>query len=388
MILLGRPYVSKILSGFIESGKVPFLVCDDIELTDITKTGLTEKSLKKPLPTRIYVNSENTLSHVYNIFKDTALLEKVASLKDKYEFRRKLKNSYPGFCFNKIKRQDLNPEYIANNEFNYPLVLKPVCGFFGMGVYIIRDKQDFVNVIKNISDETEELAGIYPEHVLSTGEFVVEDYIDGEEFAVDAFFNPEGKPVIINILNHPRLNSDDSGHRLYYTSPENISGLYNTVMNKLGEMSNTFNLCEIAGHIEFRITGDNRIYPVEFNPLRFAGWCATDIAYYAYGINPYNCYFNNIEPDWDKILNSKHKYKFYCINVADFPVKIQRSRIKSVDYARFESLFSEIFEIRKVDYNQYQLFAIALTATNDNKEIANVLNVDFSTYLHTCSSGC
>jgi hypothetical protein len=48
-------------------------------------------------------------------------------------------------------------------------------------------------------------------------------------------------------------------------------------------------------HVEVRVDGDV-ICPIEFNPMRFAGFSSTDVAYYAYGIRTieYFCKIKNL----------------------------------------------------------------------------------------------
>jgi len=48
--------------------------------------------------------------------------------------------------------------------------------------------------------------------------FIIEDYLEGEEFAVDAYFNAEGKVVILNILHHKFSSSTDVSDRVYSNS--------------------------------------------------------------------------------------------------------------------------------------------------------------------------
>ena len=38
-------------------------------------------------------------------------------------------------------------------------------------------------------------------------------------------------------------------------------------------------------HIEVRVTKTGDVVPIEINPMRFAGWCTTDVANYAWRIN-------------------------------------------------------------------------------------------------------
>lgn len=54
--------------------------------------------------------------------------------------------------------------------------------------------------------------------VLDTGKFIIEENIEGEEFAVDAYFNSKEKPVILNILKHIFSSENDVSDRVYFTS--------------------------------------------------------------------------------------------------------------------------------------------------------------------------
>jgi hypothetical protein len=54
-------------------------------------------------------------------------------------------------------------------------------------------------------------------------------------------------------------------------------------------------------HVEFKMR-NGKLFPIEFNPLRFGGTGFPDLAYYSYGINPYTSFFNDNFIDWNKIV--------------------------------------------------------------------------------------
>ena len=58
-------------------------------------------------------------------------------------------------------------------------------------------------------------AMMYPNHVVNSTKFLIEEMIEGEEYAVDAYFDRDGEPVILNIFQHPFLNSKDVSDRIY-----------------------------------------------------------------------------------------------------------------------------------------------------------------------------
>jgi hypothetical protein len=380
MIILSRPYVSQMLESFIIDNAIPVFKFDDVSLVRQDKMKLLgrEEFFARAAGLAgsafVYTNAENSLSLLRDYLPQMDLL--TSCLKDKYRFRKATERFYPDLRFKKLDRAGLS--VITEQELDFPLVLKPIRGFFSMGVYKIDNFGEWKKAIHDLELELARIKGIYPGYVLDTEVFLIEDCIEGEEYAVDAYFNSEGKAVIINILKHPHNGSKDTSHRIYYTSKEIMENMYSRVLKALADFS-VFNLKNYAGHIEFRLGKNKKLIPVEFNPLRFAGWCTTDLAYYAYGINPYEHLFFQKEPDWEKIINSTGN-KNYCINVADIPAGIDRSKIKGINYGEFLKIFSEIFELRKINYREYPVFSMLLTA-GDNSEIHRMQSEDLTKYL-------
>ena len=133
-------------------------------------------------------------------------------------------------------------------------------------------------------------------------------------------------------------------------------------------------------HIEVRVGKTGDIFPIEFNPMRFAGWCTTDLAYYAYGINVYEYFWRQWEPDWQRSLKDKEG-KVFSIVVGDVPA--DRGQVRRVDYERFTASFSRPLAIRKMDYCKYGLFAFAFIETdgNERSELDWILQADYREFL-------
>jgi len=129
---------------------------------------------------------------------------------------------------------------------------------------------------------------------MNFSKFIIEECIEGDEFAIDAYYNPSGKPVILNILRHPFSSDTDVSDRVYYTSKEIIMEHLDTFRNTLESIGGIACLSSFPVHVEVRVDQYGKVIPIEFNPMRFAGWCVTDIAYSAYGINTYEYYFNKV----------------------------------------------------------------------------------------------
>ena len=132
-------------------------------------------------------------------------------------------------------------------------------------------------------------------------------------------------------------------------------------------------------HMEVRVNNEKTV-PIEINPMRFAGWCVTDLAYFAYRINVYEYYFEQKIPDWDKILRNLGD-EFYYFTIAEVPLFLDREIIKSVDYDSFLKNISNPLEIRKIDYLKHPILAIVFAKTNDYSEMSNILKKNMSDFI-------
>ena len=173
-----------------------------------------------------------------------------------------------------------------------PFIIKPAVGFLSLGVHKVRNKEEWEKVKKDIKAEIFEISKLFPKSVLNISKFILEEIIVGEEFALDVYYNSNKEPVILNILKHPFLDGDDVSDRAYITSrtviEENL-GCFEKVLAKAGKTFelNFLNIENFPMHIELIKKQDGEVIPVEINPMRFAGWCTTDLAYFSFGINVY-----------------------------------------------------------------------------------------------------
>ncbi len=147
-------------------------------------------------------------------------------------------------------------------------------------------------------------------------------------------------------------------------------------IGKLAELKN-FPL-----HMELRIGNDRRIQLIELNPMRFAGWCTTDLAHFAYGINTYRYFLEQLEPEWDKILKGKEG-KSFCLVILNKPAEIISETVKAFDYEKLLSDFEKPLELRKADHEKYGLFGYMFTETKESnwEEIERILKSDLKEYI-------
>lgn len=379
IIVPDAPFVSDLLSDFIKRSGIKILkndFTDNDERLRLSEAA-DEKQLKQDIADGknviVYSNSENSLSRILKLFEGTEFAEKVGFFKDKYRFREILKQLYPDFYYKKLSRREL--EELDSLSLPYPLVLKPQCGFLSLGVYPLYSAQDFENAVKEIQNEVNS----FPEDVVNFDNFLLEQMIGGEEYAVDAFFDSSGKPVVLNIFHHPFTGEQDVGDRIYVTSPSLIANELEEVTLFLDKLANIVELKNFPFHIELR-KDKNGLIPIECNPLRFAGWCTTDLAYYAYKISTYDYFFNDKKPDWKKIL-AECESGFYYFSIAEVPKNISREDIAMFDYEHFYKQFSDCRKMYSFDFKVNPVFAVLFGHCKDSGEVQEILHRDLLPFI-------
>lgn len=381
MFIIDKPYVSDLLKDTINRNEYKVLKNDcslksgDYDILFDDNQMIEAYKANKLL----YLNSENSIDWIINKLPFSDLPEYIRVFKNKYLFRELIGNIYPDFYFREVNLKDLKS--IDIETIKKPFIIKPTVGFLSMGVYTIRKNEDWEKTIEEIMDDVIKFKDVFPKEVIDTNKFIIEEYIDGTEYAFDAYYNNEGKPVIINILKHVFASSEDVSDRLYITSKEIIEEYQKRFQSFLEQIGEMINMKNFPLHVEVRVK-DNTIIPIEINPVRFAGWCTTDIAYYAYGINPYEYLMEAKEPDWKNILTNKEG-KIYSLVIMDKPKSIEAKNIKGFDYDKLASKFEKILEMRKTDINKYPIFGylFAETRKENYSELENILKNDLTGFI-------
>lgn len=385
MIIIDDPYVSELLQETLINNKIPVLKNNFAEKLDnknftFLKDSDAVEQIKNGNIKRIYSNSENSINWINKNLSFTNLPEKINLFKNKYEFRKLIKPLYPEFYFEKINVEEIDTLDI--NNIKLPFIIKPTVGFFSMGIYMVRSEKEWEETKVKLKNELEDIKGLYPKEVMDSSQFILEEIIEGDEFAVDAYFNNEGKAVILNIYKHIFSSSSDVSDRAYFTSNTIIESHHDKFYNIIEQIGKLSDLKNFPMHIELRINEEGTAIPIEANPMRFAGWCMTDMAYYAYGINPYQYFLEQKEPDWKNILDAK-KGKQFNVTIADISKDIKLNEIEKIDYDTFIKDFKKPLNLRKMDYKTYPVFAFVFSETdeNDTEEFNYFLKSDLKKYI-------
>jgi len=385
MILIDHPYVSDFLLKTIKEYDFEIVSTPEAKslITDDSLNWISEKEAAKQiintLNPLVYTNSENSLAWVFKHLKATRLPKQIQLFKDKLKFRELTQELFPDVLFRKIKIDEI--QTLDIDDLQLPFVIKPSLGFFSIGVHIVHSKSDWFAAQKELTYEN--LKSIYPKEVMDASTFIIEDYLEGEEFAVDAYFNAEGEVVILNILHHKFSSSTDVSDRVYSTSQGIIRKYKDPLEAFLKPIGKKADLKNFPLHLEVRINEQGVIKPIEINPLRFGGWCTTgDLSWYAFKFNSYHYFIENKKPDWDAVFK-KDKGEIYSIVLLNNTSGFQASEISHFDFDKLKQDLEHIVVTRTFDFDKYPAFGLLFTETRkgNEKELNDILNSDLSKYV-------
>ncbi|MBL0717427.1 MAG: ATP-grasp domain-containing protein [Desulfosarcina sp.] len=389
MFFVDKPYVSDFFKMTVRDNAIPVVGTDiakELDLYSGTKVISEDRAIEMAQESDnliIYTTSENSIGWISNHLAFSNLPGKIELFKDKLKFRELTKSIFPNFYFKNVRVEDLKK--IQFSELPIPFIIKPAIGFMSMGVYKVSNFEEWTNTIDSIITEIDQIKDLYPVEVFDTSSFIIEQCINGDEFAVDAYYNSVGEPVILNILNHTFSSDTDVSDRVYISSKKIIeSNLkeFTEFAERIGSLAGVKNF---PVHIELRRDNDGTLLPIEVNPMRFGGWCTTaDISFLAYGFNPYLYYYSQKKPNWSELLKGKEG-KLFCIIVLDNSTGIAIDEITSFNYEKLLSKFEKPIELRKIDFQKYPVFGFLFTETREDNfiELKNILDSDLNEFIST-----
>jgi hypothetical protein len=385
MILIDYPYVSDFLKRSINENFLEIVATKEARalIMDDSLNWIAENDAKRKIvnnPNRmVYTNSENALTWVFENLQETQLPDQIRLFKDKFKFREFMKDLFPGFLYRKVSVEQI--QTLRIDELKMPFVIKPSLGFFSIGVHIVHNESDWLSAQKELNYDN--LKSAYPKGVLDASNFIIEEHIEGEEFAIDAYFDKDGEVVILNIMHHKFSSGTDVSDRVYSTSQSIIRNYMASVEVFLKTIGEKADLKNFPLHVEVRIDKDGIIKPIEINPLRFGGWCTTaDLAWYAFRFNSYQYFFQNKKPDWDEIFKT-WKDKIYSIVILNNNSGFTPSEISNFNFDLLNLDLENILVVREIDFNKYPAFGFLFTETSEGneKELEKILNSDLSKYI-------
>jgi hypothetical protein len=387
MILIDKPYVSEFLKDTLINNQIP-VVETNIAQDFLQDSGVQFISEEKAIEaigkngsTMLYTNSENAIDWIENNLHFTRLPETNKLFKNKIAFREMLKDANPDYFFKAINFDELDRLNIEDLPF--PFIIKPAVGFFSLGVFKVEKREDWPSTKTKLKQKIDQVKTIYPTAVLDVNQLIIEEVLEGDEFAIDCYFDEKGKPVVLFIMQHRFASDGDVGDRIYFTSKEVIQKNLPLVKPFLEHLSKLAKLKNYPLHVEVRIDDMGNVNPIEGNPMRFGGWCTSaELAHHAFGMNTYEHLFRRTKPDWDKILAHKND-TITSIIILDNSTGHEYKNPESFDYNKLLSHFEKPLELRKVNYRQFHIFGFLYCETNSENitELDRILGSDLSEYM-------
>ena len=382
MIILEKPYVSAPLVAYLEEKQIPVLHNDMAELLKQQGHQLNlledQPFVEKYQQTqKLYAVSENALVWLYAQLPNSELVKKVKILKDKAAFRRICQKIYPDFYYKEVELKALRS--LDPDTLPLPLVLKPSVGFLSVGVYIVRSKEEWQTALDDIDKNFAKQCAVFPDTVVKSEMFVLEQFIEGEEYAVDAYYDADGKPNIINIFHHIFKDETDVSDRLYCMSKQIFETNYPAFNQFCIDLNGVLQLRNFPMHVEFRVdkrTG--RAIPIEVNPLRFAGMCLNDLTRHTCGLLPVQAFFEGTRPDYATMWNGIEEDVFSFV-VLDKPFETTRS----IDFEAIKKHFHGVLETRDIKNPAMSIWGFLFTKTTPEHkdELKEILFSDLQEFM-------
>lgn len=379
MVILDEPFASQPLLQWLQASKHPVLsnpfalaIAQDQGLS-LNLIGEPEAVQRADAGERIYTCSENALAWLLDNSSNRGLTQAISLFKDKGRLREALSPLTPGFFYRRVPRSGL--ESVSVEDLPLPVVLKPNVGFCSMGVYVIQDEAAWTEALADIRAHEQEWQRLYPESVIGSEEYLIEGYIQGEEYALDAYYDEQGAPHILNIWRHDFAGPDDTSDRLYLSSKAIVDDVFNAFEAWLAHVNQMVGAKGFCVHVEARKEGST-IIPIEFNPLRFAGLGGTDMAYYGCGYRTYECYLEDIPLDLRAVYKA-HPTDAYSMSLLGSVGQ------GAFQYDRFAGHFSDVLAFIRFEAGKTGSYGFLFlrTPADDPAERDLVLQADLKDYL-------
>jgi hypothetical protein len=385
MFLIDKPFVSDFLIETIKDNNYKIIATKVAKelVKDDSLAWIEEEEaialLKNNPEISLYSNSENALAWIDQYYGESELSSQLQVLKNKVKFRELIKELFPDFYFKQISIEEI--QRLSDDEIRFPFVIKPAVGFFSIGVHIVENEEDWIKAKSEL--QPDKLKSIFPKNVLNTSNFIIEEFIRGEEYAIDYYYDNNGDAVLLNVLHHLFSSGTDTSDRVYSTSKAIIEKYKIDLEYFLSKIGKELHLKNFPAHAEVRIDENGKIIPIEVNPLRFGGFCTTaDLLGVTLGFNEYKCFCENKKPDWDTIFKGKEN-KIFSVIILDNNSGIIPSDILKFNYSNLAKDFEKPILIRELDINKYPVFGFAFieSAASNKKELNDILTSDLRKYI-------
>ncbi|GEM_PF-1806991 len=299
-------------------------------------------------------------------------IQNIKIFKDKVLFRKTLSSlpEYKDFFFREVDSNELlNFEPSLEKS-----VIKPAIGFFSIGVKVC-SKDDFTEQSEKALEEVRNASATYPSTVIRNDKWIIEEYIEGKEFAADVYFDNNGDVVVNAIYSHPFKDEKDTRDVLYYSNTKIMKEQGILVREFLKKLSGLlpYKLRNFPLHMEYRIR-NNTLYPIEINPWRFGGFGLSDLPA-VWGLNQYERFFG-IKSSVKVNMKEDVDYAFIlCRNPSD--MKPGRYTVDHEGYKKtLNELEISVQQYTPFDHHRFGVSSVTNCEAYNEKSMMSLLEYD------------
>ncbi|VVC03386.1 ATP-grasp domain protein [Candidatus Bilamarchaeum dharawalense] len=373
IVLVDGAFVSDILVETCVKYEIPIYAANKQLKTKIRSHGRATISIKQAKKVfkngeRAYTSAESVLPIVHSKIVDV--------FKNKFLFRTILSSfpEYRDFFFRELSKEEL-----ANFQPSKKVVLKPSRGFFSLGVRVCLP-ENFNENAKGAVKEVENATKTYPSATLKEDKWIVEEYITGKEFAVDAYFDKQGNPVVNAVYYHPFSDEMDTRDLLYYSNKrimkEQVPKVKLFLTRLRDAVSSSSRISNFPLHMEYRIR-NGVVYPIEINPWRFGGFGLSDLPA-VWGLNQYERFFG-LKTNEKAEMKDGINYAFIlCRN----PVNLSDNQRYQIDHEGYRKMLKdleiEVKQYHKFDYKKFGVASVANCEAFNERKMVSLLKYDTS----------
>ena len=361
---------SFLITSNAEAGTLETLPTTE-KLSILSASDLAKTDLRFSDEQKVCITSEASLDYLMGCMDDESKINAILKLKDKFLFREILLKIYPNYKFQRVDVQAIKDLVITEKS-----VIKPVKGCFGTAVRVIEQTTDFAKLSIDLQEEIQKNGAVFSDNVLSKEDFLVEQFIDGEEYAVDMFYNADGEPCIVNIYHHPMPSNLAYLHIIYYSSKNVFDKIYDKAKYFFTELNKILKVKNFAMHSEFKLNG-SQLIPIEINSMRFGGMGLGNMVFHALGVNPYQYFLEDKEPDWNTIWEGKKNDNF--VFFIAYNALNKSTKDHKPDIVKLKQQFTKVLLEKYFDYQKQLAFGVfCLQETDQN--IPKLLKIEFDDY--------
>ena len=367
MVILERPFVSDLMVETLEKNNIPVLKNEMSEQRIANGKVLSDSEFCEEYKKtgKLYTVSENALGWIYEHIEDKRFLDSISIVKDKAAFRSICRDIYPDFFFKELNINEM--KNIDIHSIVFPCVIKPSVGFLSKGVFVVHDEKEYQAAVDSLLNDFAKAGDGFPEFVVGKSRFLIEEYIRGEEYAVDTYFDENETPVILNIFHHKFMNESDTSDRLYLTNKGLFDQYEEPFTQFLVNLNKTLHLKNFPMHIEFRYDGKKAV-PIEINPLRFTGFCLNELQVFISGQHPMLSFLRGKHVSKAEMWRGRENYT-YAFGVLEMPASKEE---KNFNEEKFRADFQDVLDVRRVPDRSAGVAATVFVRT----ETANILDLD------------